>query len=280
MIFTKAPLASEISTSNKGLSIALITASWALCSVSDSPIPIKETPPLTIIVLISAKSKLTKPEVVTNSVVPFTAFVKISSAILNAVCKGKFGANSNNLSFGITIKVSTTDCILSKPSIAFSILFWPSTVKGIVTTPIVKAPCFFAIEAITGAAPVPVPPPKPQVINTISELASFFLISDSDSFADSWPILGFDPAPKPWVNSFPINIFESALAYRRSWASVLMAINSPPLIPISLILLKELFPPPPIPTTLIFAVCCLIISANSWSITFVFELELSDSCPS
>ena len=35
------------------------------------------------------------------------------------------------------------------------------------------------IFAITGAAPVPVPPPKPQVIKIMSLPASFFFISDS-----------------------------------------------------------------------------------------------------
>ena len=50
---------------------------------------------------------------------PFTAFVKISSATLNAVCNGKSGANSNSLSLGITINVSTMLSNLSKPSTAF-----------------------------------------------------------------------------------------------------------------------------------------------------------------
>ena len=145
----------------------------------------------------SAKSKLTKPEVVTSSVVPLTAFVNISSDILKAVCKGNSGASSRSLSFGITIKVSTTDSILSNPSIAFSSLFLPSIVKGNVTTPIVKAPCFFANAATTGAPPVPVPPPIPQVIKTISLPLIFFFISDSDSFAASSPTLGLLPAPNP-----------------------------------------------------------------------------------
>jgi hypothetical protein len=47
----------------------------------DSPIPINETPPLFITARISAKSKFTNPVVVTSSVIPFTALVKISSAI-------------------------------------------------------------------------------------------------------------------------------------------------------------------------------------------------------
>ncbi len=208
IILIKAPVAFETSTSSNGLSIAFSTASVALLFVlSDSPIPISETPPSTITAFTSAKSRFTSPEVVTSSVIPFTALVRISSAILNAVCNGKFGASSSSLSFGITIKVSTTASILSKPFIAFSILFFPSIVNGIVTTPIVKAPCFFARLAITGAAPVPVPPPSPHVIKIMSLFDIFFFISVSDSFAASSPIFGLLPAPSPAVNSFPIKIF-------------------------------------------------------------------------
>ena len=63
------------------------------------------------------------------------------------------------------------------------------------------------MEETTGAAPVPVPPPIPQVMKIISLPLNFFLISDSDSFAASSPILGLLPAPSPWVNSFPKRTF-------------------------------------------------------------------------
>ena len=56
---------------------------------------------------------------------------------------------------------------------------------------------FSQFEAMTGAAPVPVPPPIPHVMKTISLPEIFFFISDSDSFADSSPILGLLPAPSP-----------------------------------------------------------------------------------
>ncbi len=197
IIFTKAPDEFEISTSRRGLLIAFSTASVALFALSDSPIPIKETPPSDITAFMSAKSRFTSPEVVTNSVIPFTAFVSISSAILKAVCKGSSGASSRSLSLGITIKVSTTASILSKPFMAFSILFLPSIVKGKVTTPITNEPSFFASDAITGAAPVPVPPPKPQVMKTISLPEILFFISEFDSFAASSPTFGLLPAPSP-----------------------------------------------------------------------------------
>jgi len=212
IMFTSAPFAFFMSTSRSGLFRALSTASIARSDESDSPIPIRETPPFAITAFMSAKSRFTRPEDVTSSVIPLTAFVRISSATLNAVGKGKSGARSRSLSFGITISVSTIPSILSRPSIAFSIRFAPSTVNGNVTTPITRAPCFFAISAMTGAAPVPVPPPSPQVMKTRSEFWSLFLMSCCCSFAASAPILGFEPAPRPFEISRPIRIFWSAFA--------------------------------------------------------------------
>ena len=43
----------------------------------------------------------------------------------------------------------------------------PSKWNGLVTTPTVRMPCSRAARAITGAAPVPVPPPMPAVMNTM-----------------------------------------------------------------------------------------------------------------
>ena len=45
----------------------------------------------------------------------------------------------------------------------------PSKPNGLVTMPTVSAPSSRAIRATTGAAPVPVPPPSPAVMNTMSE---------------------------------------------------------------------------------------------------------------
>jgi len=50
----------------------------------------------------------------------------------------------NILSFGITIRVSTTSFNFCKPSIAFSNLFLPSKEKGFVTTQTVKIHVSFA----------------------------------------------------------------------------------------------------------------------------------------
>ena len=73
-----------------------------------------------------------------------------------------------SLWFGITINVSTTSLNFSIPSSAATCLLVPSNAKGLVTIPTVRAPASLASLAITGAAPVPVPPPIPAVIKTMS----------------------------------------------------------------------------------------------------------------
>jgi len=74
---------------------------------------------------------------------------------------------SSNLWLGTIIKVSTLSLNFAIPSSAISILLLPSKSNGFVTTATVNAPIFLATPAITGAAPVPVPPPIPAVIKTI-----------------------------------------------------------------------------------------------------------------
>ena len=79
----------------------------------------------------------------------------------------------------------------------------PSSLKGLVTTATVKAPNSFAIDAIIGAAPVPVPPPIPAVMKTISEPANNSSIAILSLSAALLPISGSAPAPKPLVRPFP-----------------------------------------------------------------------------
>ena len=59
------------------------------------------------------------------------------------------------------MSVSTYACNSLIPSSATFILTDPSNVNGFVTTPTVKIPMSFAIFAMIGAAPLPVPPPIP-----------------------------------------------------------------------------------------------------------------------
>ena len=126
---------------------------------------------------------------------------------MNALFKGRFGATSNNLSFGIIITVSAADLSFSKPFSAFSLLLIPSAEKGIVATATVNAPAFLANLAMIGAEPVPVPPPSPQVTNTMSAPSSSSLSSSSVSSAHSSPTEGSPPAPNPPHVCFPKRIF-------------------------------------------------------------------------
>jgi len=80
-------------------------------------------------------------------------------------------------------------------------------VNGSVTTATVSALSDFAISAATGAEPVPVPPPSPQVMKTKSDPFSTSVISSPLSLAALSPIAGSLPAPSPLVNFLPIRIF-------------------------------------------------------------------------
>ncbi len=57
--------------------------------------------------------------------------------------------------------VSTVEANLVSPASARRMRRGPSNANGLVTTAMVSASSSLASEAITGAAPVPVPPPKP-----------------------------------------------------------------------------------------------------------------------
>jgi len=84
---------------------------------------------------------------------------------------------SNNLSFGIVIKVSTFAFKFAIPASACFKRFLPSKVNGLVTTPTVRAPTSLAHSATIGAPPVPVPPPIPAVTKIISAPCNAFMIS-------------------------------------------------------------------------------------------------------
>ncbi len=206
-MFIRAPLAFDMSRSNRGLFKASCTDSMALSPESDSPIPIMAIPEPFIILRMSAKSRLTRPGLVISSVIPFTALPNSSSATIKALFIGRLGATSRSLSLGITITVSAAACNFSRPFSAFSRLRKPSALNGIVATAIVKAPIFLANLEMTGAEPVPVPPPSPQVTKTMSAPSSFSLIKFSLSSALSSPISGSPPAPNPPQVSLPIKIF-------------------------------------------------------------------------
>ena len=122
-----------------------------------------------MIVRTSAKSMLMSPGTVIRSEMPCTPCRKTSSASTNASLMGvRRSTIFSRCWLGITIRVSTSLRRLSIPSSARVILRRPSNSNGLVTTATVRMSCSRAVRAITGAAPVPVPPPSPAVMNTMS----------------------------------------------------------------------------------------------------------------
>src|ERR1700730_16051829 len=109
----------------------------------------------------------------------------------------------------------------------------PSNANGLVTTATVSAPSSLASEATTGADPLPVPPPSPAVMKTMSEPSSASMIFSVSSRAALRPTSGLAPAPSPLV--------------------ILAAMNSTPSTLARIMRFTALHPPPPTPMTLIFA---------------------------
>ena len=75
-------------------------------------------------------------------------------------------------SLGIVMMLSTHSRSASSPRSACSCRWRPSNLNGLVTTAMVSAPSSLARLAITGAAPVPVPPPRPVVTKIMSAPSS------------------------------------------------------------------------------------------------------------
>src|SRR6056297_3512341 len=127
--------------------------------------------------------------------------------------------------------------------------FVPSNWNGLVTTPTVSTPISRAACAITGAAPVPVPPPMPAVMKHMCAPASASTISSIDSSAAAQPTWGLAPAPRPCVTPVPSWMRRDAFDCCSAWASVFAATNSTPSSAWSIMLLTALPPAPPTPKT-------------------------------
>ena len=176
------------------------------------------------------------------------------------------------LSFGIIMSVSTASLSFFVPSSELLCLCFPSNEKGFVTIETTKIHISFAIWAMTGIAPVPVPPHIPPVMKTISVSCNASLISLSLSSAAFLPISGFAPAPRPLVRLSQIFIFFSARLLAKSCASVLIATKLTPSSHSVIILLMALFPAPPQPITLIFAPG-MNSGFTSWMTIFLENVE-------
>ena len=118
-----------------------------------------------------------------------------------------------------------------------------------VTTPTVSAPARRAISATTGAAPVPVPPPIPQVTKTMSEPSSSSATCDWLSLTALRPTSGRPPEPIPPVVSGPMANVCAFFSRLSAWTSVLSASILTPRTPASIMRPTALPPAPPVPTT-------------------------------
>ena len=155
----------------------------------------------------------------------------------------------------ITSRASTCFDISSTPSSAWSILRSPSKRNGMVTMPTVRMPSSLEMRAMTGAAPVPVPPPMPAVMNAILVPSFSILRTDSRlSSAASRAFAGLLPAPRPSLPSCKCTGTGESL---RACASVLQSTNDTSWMPSLYMWLTALPPPPPTPITLIiqFSLC-------------------------
>ena len=191
-------------SSSKGFDKACSAALTARFSPSASPVPIMALPLSSIMLLMSAKSKLINPGINIRSVMERTPAYKTLSAITKAsasvVC---LSATRKRFWLGMIMILSTELVKSSTAQLAVSIRFLPSNWNGLVTTPTVKMPFSLAKRATTGAAPEPVPPPMPAVMNTMLAPSSSFSISSLASSAAMRPTSGRAPAPNPCVVSSP-----------------------------------------------------------------------------
>ena len=211
VILSRMPRAPSIEDSSNGELIAAFAALIARLSPVALPVPINALPAFVKIILTSAKSVLMRPGVVIRLVIPATPCNSTSSALRKASSRLVLSvATESNRSFGIMIRVSTLSFNLLIPDSAWSDRRRPSKPNGRVTIPTVSAPAARAISAMIGAAPVPVPPPSPAVMNTMSAPLTNSSISARDVSAASRPISGSLPAPSPRVSSRPISILKSA----------------------------------------------------------------------
>ncbi len=230
VMFNKTKCAPVMSQSlSRGDSNASITAVRARPSPDAFPDPMMARPELRMTVFTSFMSTLISPVRVMTSAMPLAAVQRISSALLKAVRMAKFPYNSRNLSFRMMSKVSTDSRICSRPFCACAVLRFPSNWNGMVTMPTVRMSISRAACAITGAAPVPVPPPIPAVMKTMLVLSPInFLTSSIDSMAALRPTSGSEPAPWPRVSVMPNCTLTGTGLASNAWASVLQMMKSTP----------------------------------------------------
>ena len=161
----------------------------------------------------------------------------------------------------MTTRQSTSLFSTSMPASALRIRGMPSKVKGLVTMATVRIPMSRATLAMTGAAPVPVPPPMPAAMKTMSAPFKASRILSRSSSAAWRPTSGLEPAPMPRVVLTPsCSLFWMGFSCR-TCLSVLATMSSTPCRSKSIICFKALHPPPPMPMTLIMTGDVLSVSS-------------------
>src|SRR5947207_471409 len=244
-------------SSSSGLATAFCAASSARLAPRPTPVPIIAMPMPDMIVRTSAKSRLTRPGTRMRSEIPCTACCRTLSATRKASSSGVPRSTTDRRRWlGIVISVSTTVRSASRPASAWSMRLRPSNVNGLVTTAMVRMPRSRASEATIGAEPVPVPPPSPAVMKTMSPPSSSRVIVSGSSSAALRPTSGLEPAPSPCVSLAPSWTLTGAGELRSACMSVLATMKSTPVNCAAIMRLTALPPPPPRPITLIFAAAC------------------------
>ena len=123
----------------------------------------------------------------------------------------------------------------------------PSKANGMVAKTTTKAPSSRAMRVTMGAAPEPVPPPRPVQRKTIRRSLIEARIWSSASITAWWPSSGSPPEPRPFVRFTPSWIFSRARQAESVRRSVLRASNSEPSMPSSATRSNMLAPAPPRP---------------------------------
>ena len=212
LTFTNMPLApARLTSSSNGLDMADSAALRARSSPEARPAPIMAIPISPITVRTSAKSTFIRPGEVISSAMPCTACNNTSLAVRKAsINEISWSSTLNRRWFGIIIKESTYCPNSLMPCVATRSRLPPSKANGLVTTATVRMPISLAISAMTGAAPVPVPPPMPAVMNTMSAPSMAPTRLSRSSMAALRPMSGLVPAPRPLVMLLPMCNFNWA----------------------------------------------------------------------
>src|SRR5690606_3702575 len=137
------------------------------------------------------------------------------------------------------------------------------------TTATVRMPISLASCATTGAAPVPVPPPMPAVMNTMSAPCRASMMTSRSSSAAWRPTSGLAPAPRPLVTLSPSCSCSLAPQLRIACESVLAVMNSTPSTLLATMCATALPPPPPTPITLMLALGAIFSTSSKCAMSCV-----------